>query len=266
MILPVGRALVAHEFLERTRDRWVLVISVLFALMASGVTLYGRAAEETGAMLTGPSLVTLASLLVPLVALVLGHDCICGERDRHTLGLLLSLPAGAGELLVAKLVGRFLALTVSIGIGLGAAFTLVDAAGRVALLQLLGPTLILGACFLVLGVFLSVVTRRPATAASLAVAAWFLLVFFYDIGLLGLLVLTDGAVSSNVIAGLVVANPAGLYRIEMMALFSGPSGFDDFGIGAMVPGQATAALVWGLWTVGLAAVSSFLLTRRKSHR
>ena len=27
----VARALIAHEFLERLRDRWVIVISVLFA-------------------------------------------------------------------------------------------------------------------------------------------------------------------------------------------------------------------------------------------
>ena len=64
----VGRALVWHEFRERTRDRWVLVISILFALLASGVGLYGRGAEAEAARLAGPSLVTLASLLVPLVA------------------------------------------------------------------------------------------------------------------------------------------------------------------------------------------------------
>ena len=93
----VGRALIWHELLERTRDRWVLVISVLFALLASGVGLYGRSAEADVAKLTGPSLVTLASLLVPLVALVLSHDAIVGERERNTLGLLLSLPVGRFE-------------------------------------------------------------------------------------------------------------------------------------------------------------------------
>jgi Cu-processing system permease protein len=90
----VGRALIWHELLERTRDRWVVVISLLFALLATGVGLYGRSAETDVAKLTGPSLVTLASLLVPLVALVLSHDAIVGERERNTLGLLLSLPVG----------------------------------------------------------------------------------------------------------------------------------------------------------------------------
>jgi hypothetical protein len=35
----VARALIWHEFLERTRDRWVAVVSVLFALLASAVGL-----------------------------------------------------------------------------------------------------------------------------------------------------------------------------------------------------------------------------------
>lgn len=262
----VGLALARHEFVERTRDRWVLVISVLFAAMAAGVSLYGRAAQESSAMLTGPSLVTLSSLLVPLVALVLGHDAICGERERNTLGLLLSLPTNAGEVVVAKLLGRVLALSLSVGLGLATALVLVDAAGRASLLQLAGPTLLLGASFLVLGTFLSVVVQRPATAASLAVAAWFLLVFFYDLGLLGLLVVTDGAVPTPVIGTLVVSNPAGLYRVEMMSRLSGPSGFEDLTRAALLPTRATAAVVWSLWTVGLAVVTAALLSRRRSHR
>jgi len=265
-MLRVGRALALHEFVERTRDRWVVVISSLFALMAAGVSLYGRAAEENAAMLTGPSLVTLASLLVPLVALVLGHDAICGERERNTLGLLLSLPAHAAEIVAAKLVGRLTALVLSVGIGLAVAVLLVDPAGRSTILFLAGPTMLLGASFLVLGAFLSVVTERPATAASLAVAAWFLLVFFYDLGLLGLLVLTDGSVPSGVVAALVAANPAGLYRVEMMAVLSGPTGFEELTRASLIPPRAVAVAIWATWTVGLGALSSFILARRKSHR
>ena len=79
----VARALAFHELLERTRDRWVLVVSVLFAALASAVSAYGESAGNgaTSASLTGPSLVTLASLFVPLVALVLSHDAIVGPRE-----------------------------------------------------------------------------------------------------------------------------------------------------------------------------------------
>ena len=49
----VARALVLHEFLERTRDRWVMVISLVFALLASAVSLYGRGAEAEVALAPG---------------------------------------------------------------------------------------------------------------------------------------------------------------------------------------------------------------------
>lgn len=259
----VGRALVLHELLERTRDRWVLVISVLFALLASAVGLYGRGAEADVAKLTGPSLVTLASLLVPLVALVLSHDAIVGERERNTLGLLLSLPVGRFEVVFAKLIGRGLALTAAVVLGLGAAMLVSDPAGARTLVELAAPTLLLGLAFLSIGVLISTVTRRQVTAASIVVVVWFGLVFFYDLGVLGLLVVTDGALSQGAVSALVVGNPAGLYRVQMMDVFAGPEVLRDLGLASGLPGPLTTGLLWGAWLVLPAALSGALLRRQK---
>jgi len=259
----VGRALVVHEFLERTRDRWVLVISALFAVLASAVSLYGRSAEADVAKLTGPSLVTLTSLLVPLVAMVLSHDAIVGERERNTLGLLLSLPVSRLEVVVGKFIGRALALCLSVAVGLGFAMAVSDSAGAATLLRLLGPTLLLGLAFLSLGVLISATTRRQATAASVVVVCWFLLVFFYDLGLLALLVVSDGEVSQRTIASLVLANPAGLYRVQMMQAFAGPEVLRDLGMTVAPPGRLTVSLLWGAWLVLPSLLSGVLLSRRK---
>jgi Cu-processing system permease protein len=226
----VGRALVWHELLERTRDRWVVVISMLFALLASGVGLYGRSAEAEVAKLTGPSLVTLASLLVPLVALVLSHDAIVGERERNTLGLLLSLPVSRFEVVAAKFLGRSLALTAAVGLGLGAAMLVSDPDSSSALVALMGPTLLLGLAFLSLGLLISTLTRRQATAASVVVVVWFGMVFFYDLGVLGLLVITDGGIPQSAVSALVVGNPAGLYRVQMMHAFAGSDVLQELGL------------------------------------
>ncbi len=259
----VGRALIWHELLERTRDRWVVVISMLFALLASGVGLYGRSAEVEVAKLTGPSLVTLASLLVPLVALVLSHDAIVGERERNTLGLLLSLPVRRFEVVIAKLVGRGLALAAAVGLGLGAAMLVSEPEGARTLLALMGPTLLLGLAFLSLGLLISTVTRRQATAASVVVVVWFGLVFFYDLGVLGLLIITDGGFPQSAISALVVGNPAGLYRVQMMHAFAGSDALQDLGLTMALPGTATAWLLWCSWLVVPAAISGALLSRRK---
>ena len=260
---PVGRALIWHELLERMRDRWVVVISILFALLASGVGLYGRSAEAEVAKLTGPSLVTLASLLVPLVALVLSHDAIAGERERNTLGLLLSLPVGRFEVVFAKLIGRSLALAVAVGLGLGAAIAVSDPDGARTLLALMGPTLLLGLAFLSIGLLISTVTRRQATAASVVVVVWFGLVFFYDLGILGLLVATDGGLPQTAVSALVVGNPAGLYRVQMIYQLAGPDVLRDLGMTTGLPGTAITWLLWCGWIVVPALISGALLSRRK---
>jgi Cu-processing system permease protein len=263
MMGRVGWALVVHELVERARDRWVLVISVLFALLASAVSLYGQSAEGTAAQLTGPSLVTLASLLVPLVALVLSHDAIVGERERNTLGLLLSLPVGRAEVVVSKFVGRGLALTLAVSIGIGAAALVAGDGQGTVLVRLWGPTLLLGLAFLSVGMLVSSVASRQVTAASLVVVIWFLLVFFYDLGLLGLLVITDGGISQETVAALVAGNPAGLYRVQMMSALSGPEVLEGLGMTATMPVGLGLASIWAAWIAVPMVVSGVLLSRRK---
>ncbi len=213
--------------------------------------------------MTGPSLVTLASLLVPLVALVLGHDAIVGERERNTFGLLLSLPVARYEVVVAKFVGRGLALGLAVLIGLGAAIAFAEDGQRAVLASLVVPTLLLGLAFMSIGLLISSIARRQVTAASLVVVVWFVLVFLYDLGLLTLLVVSDGSVSQQAIADLVVGNPAGLYRVEMMRELAGPDVLESLGMTASVPGAAASWAIWLAWIAGPVVVSGAILSRRK---
>jgi len=261
----VARALAVHELVERTRDRWVLVVSVLFAALASAVSAYGSSATE-GASLTGPSLVTLASLFIPLVALVLSHDAIVGERERNTLGLLLSLPITRMEAVFAKLLGRGAALVISVGVGLGAAMLFTSAGERATLLTLLVPTLLLGLAFLAIGVLISSVAHRQTVAASLVVVTWFALVFFYDLALLGLLVVTDGGISQDAVANMVLANPAGLYRVTMMEALVGADALADLGLVTELPGRGMRWVMWSAWIIGPVLLSGLLLVRKKVVR
>jgi Cu-processing system permease protein len=261
-VTRVARTLALHELLERTRDRWVLVTAALFALLSVGVTLYGRGTDA--AAVTPPSLVTLAAFLVPLVALVLGHDAIVGERERHTLGLLLSLPVKRWEVLVAKYVGRAVAMVLAVGGGLGVCAALLDAGGRAAVFHILGPTMLLGLSFLSVGTLLSVVTWRQATATSLAVLVWFTTVLFWDLGLLALMVATDGAVSQETVLWLVVANPAGLYRTGLLADLSGIDALEEMGLAVALPGKLVQGLVWAAWICGPLLLGTWLLGRPKA--
>jgi Cu-processing system permease protein len=262
----VGRSLITHELLERTRDRWVLVVSVLFALLSIGTSLYGRGSGGESVDLTGPSLVTLISLLLPLVGGILGHDAIVGERERNTLGLLLSLPVSRAEVIIAKFIGRLIALAGAVFIGLGGAalvggFPLLEVA-----LSLFGPTMLLGASFLSIGILVSCVTTHQVTAASTMVALWFLFVFFYDLGLLGMLIATDGWIPQEVIGGLVYANPAGLFRVQMLAHFTGPEVLETLGMTVGLPSLSMTFIIWLGWILSPIFISVAVLNRLRNLR
>ncbi len=260
----VARALVWHEFLERSRDRWILVLTLLFILLSSGITLYGKAGDMSQGEMVGPSLVTLSSLLIPLVGLLLGFDAVVGERERRTLNLLLSMPLHRWELIVAKFLGRFIPLAVAILAGILAAVLLLEDGYGTVLLQLVVPSLLLGASFLALGIMVSSLVVRQATASSLLITIWFLLVFFYDLGILGALVLSDGALSKGLCSGLVVANPVGLYRVVMIRSFGGDDFFSGFGMESYIPGPGTETAIWLAWIAGsLLLAVSFLHLRRE---
>jgi len=259
-------ALCLHEFSERARVKWVGVVSGLFVLLAGAVSLYAQSAETSSSYLAGPSLVTLASLFVPLVALILGHDAIVSERERNTLGLLLSMPVSRTSVLIAKFVGRALALCVSVGFGLGVACLLVEAGERQVLLALVGPTMLLGLVFLSLGVGVSSLVTRQVTAASIAVVLWFLLVFFFDLAVLGLLVVSGGMVSGDVVSVLVFANPAGLYRVEMMSYLMGSGASEVFTEGLALPGAWVRGCIWVFWIVAPLGVGARVLARLRSIR
>jgi Cu-processing system permease protein len=263
MTSRVAVALTVHELVERARDRWVVVISVLFALLASAVSAYGAKTEGTAEMLTGPSLVTLASLLVPLVALVLGHDAVVGERERNTLGLLLSLPVHRYEVVVAKFLGRGLALSIAVLVGIGAATALARPGEGAVLMRLVPSTLLLGFAFMSIGLFISTVTKRQVTAASLVVVVWFVFVFLYDLALLSLLIVSDGGVSQETVASLVVGNPAGLYRVQTLSHLTGPEVLEGLGLSASLPGPAAVSAIWAGWIGGPVALSGGLLTIRR---
>ncbi|MCP3674240.1 MAG: ABC transporter permease [Gammaproteobacteria bacterium] len=260
-------ALILHEFKERLRDRWVIIITILFTLLAIGIVNYAQqGSSDNSLVLAGASMITLATLFVPLVALILGHDAIVGERERNSLRLILSLPVNRVEVLLCKYIARFMALTISILIGFGLAIYTAEFEDNQALLTLLEPTICLGAAFLSLGVAISVFAKRQTTAISIVITLWFLLVFFFDLGLLGLLVITDGSLSTQVTSSLILMNPAGLYRIQLMNEFANAEFLQSLGLVMSPPSVAQIFMLWGVWIVGPFAMSAIILNYRKSLR
>ncbi|RUU47417.1 ABC transporter permease subunit, partial [Mesorhizobium sp. M2C.T.Ca.TU.002.02.1.1] len=114
-----------REIRDGLRNRWALGAVLLMAGLALTLAFLGSA--PTGVVGASPLEVTVVSLssltifLVPLIALLLSHDAIVGERDRGTLLLLLSYPLSRRQILFGKFLGHLSILTVATVLGYGAA-------------------------------------------------------------------------------------------------------------------------------------------------
>lgn len=249
------------EFSDGLRNRWLLAISLLFAVLAIGIAWLGAAASGqlgfTSVPATVASLASLATFLMPLIALLLAYDAIVGEDESGTLLLLLTYPLGRGQLLLGKFVGHGLILALATLIGFGCAMfaigLLVDDIELSLLLWAFGRFIVsstlLGWVFLGLAYVLSSLSAEKSTAAGLALGLWFFFVLVFDLALLALLVLSEGRFSPDLLPWLLLFNPTDVYRlINLSGFAAGSSGAAVLTLGSdlPVPGPWLWLCLW-LW-------------------
>ena len=113
----------SKEFHDGLRNRWLVSITIIFALLSIGLTYFGAAAAGTigitSLSTTIASLASLAVFLIPLIALLLSYDSFVGEQESGTLLLLLTYPLSKTQLLLGKFIGQggIIALAIFLGFG-----------------------------------------------------------------------------------------------------------------------------------------------------
>ena len=123
---------------------------------------------------------TVVTLLLSFLAVVLGFDGICGERERGTLKPMLANPVTRTQVVLAKLLGGMISLWVPLTIAFISCLLIVLANGDVALGS--GDWLRLGLLFLLTCLFLaqvfalslmvSALVRDSETALIVCLFAW----------------------------------------------------------------------------------------------
>ncbi len=260
-------SIAAKEFSDGLRNRWLLAISLLFAVLAVGIAWLGAAASGqvgfTSIPATIASLASLATFLMPLIALLLAYDAIVGEEEGGTLMLLLTYPLGRGQILLGKFVGHGLILALATLIGFGCAAVaialLVDDVELGLLLWAFGRFMVsstlLGWVFVALAYVLSSKASEKSSAAGMALGVWFLFVLVFDLALLALLVLSKGRFNPDLLPWLLLLNPTDIYRLINL------SGFEGSGnaIGLMALSSDLPVSISVLWLCLLLWVGALLL-------
>lgn len=225
----------AKEWRDGWRNRWVVAITIIFAIMALGLSWFGSVTYGQ----SGPSpldstiasLVSLAVLVIPLIALLLGYDAYVGEQEGGTLLLLMAYPIGKLELILGKFLGQLSILAAATTVGFGVAAGMLSYQSfSIVLLQafavFIASAILLGGVFLALSHLISLSVSEKTKAAGLALFAWFFFTLIYDLGLLAVLVSSEGWMSQGALKAALLANPTDVFRlinlVHLDAQGSGP--------------------------------------------
>lgn len=266
------RAIAHKELADKLKSRWVIVIAAGFALFTIVIAYFGSASSGVTGFrsidATIASLTSLVTYFIPILALTLGGGIIADERDKGTLELYLSAPISVWELLIGKFAGLAVALTISTlaGLTLAGLFLLVKLGGAAVwsyLVFMLNST-VLGLIFLSISFFVSILFTERTRVIAFTVFLWLFFSVLYDLGLVGLLIVTKGAVGSGVFSGLLVLNPVDVYRvlnflsIGELKVFLGLAAVD-------MPGYLKAPVLWAVsaaWIIAPLSLSYIFFKRR----
>jgi Cu-processing system permease protein len=186
----------AREFSDRFRSGWVLAcvlvwLGAIGLMSLLGLLQIGRIGMQ-GYERTVVSLLNLVQYLVPLLGLLLGHDLLVGETEEGTFRLLVASGVNRFRLFFGKFAGGAFTLAVPLVSGFAIAGAAIGLTTRdssfTSLLRLATSGLVLGIVFLGIGVTISAFSRTRVQSLVLALLAWCVAVFVFDLVALGFLV------------------------------------------------------------------------------
>ena len=266
------RAIARKELSDKLKSKWVLVIASGFAAFTIVIAYFGGATSGVAGFrsmdATIASLTSLVTYFIPILALTLGGGIIADERDKGTLDIYLSSPISISEFIMGKFFGLAIALAISTLVGLGIS-------GAVLLIQLgfsdIGSyvifmlnSVVLGLIFLSVSFLVSILFNERARVIAFTMFLWLFFAVLYDLGLVGLLIITKGTVGNEIFSILLTMNPIDVYRILNFLSIGELKVF--LGLASVeLPLYMKTSVLWGvslLW-VALPLIVSYHLFRKR---
>src|SRR3989304_4915512 len=222
---PRVLAIITKEFKDPIRSRCLISFTVISFFLVIGlpfVVAYalGMMAPGIETLISGTTQVVFPFL--PLIALPIGSAAIVGERDRHTMELLLAQPISRVNIFVGKFVGIFLAVATAIMIGMGVAALIVMEVPNIKFFYVILIAFGLTASMLGIAFLISTLSKDRNMALGIALFFWFLFAVLIDMGFLSMIVTV--AFEPVYMIPIVVANPLEIVRqVSTYALIMTPT-------------------------------------------
>lgn len=219
-------AIIKKEYRDTIRNRWLVTISVIFFVLSIIVSYFGVSSEsgEMGFQSIEDTvivLISLTSFLVPIIAIMLGHGSIIREREKGSLGILLSYPLTRTEVFVGKYIALGSVLLTTIFVGFGGAGVVIALGSSWSVnwlsyfLFLIG-TFTAGMIFLGFSMIISTVAKKRSTAIGGAVFIWFFFTMIIGFLVIGIYTATGGEIE-EIISGNLETLPSWLWRAMFLS-------------------------------------------------
>ncbi|MGF1748087.1 MULTISPECIES: ABC transporter permease [Vibrio] len=266
-------AVALKEFQDGLRNRWLVSITLVFALLSIGISYYGSVASG---QLATPSLSsTIASLsslsvfIIPLIALLLCYDSFVGEQESGTLLLLMTYPVSHAQLLFGKFIGQGGIITLATVLGFGSAGVLLSLTTPIqaiwgAFTLFIITSSLLGLCFVALAYLISLMVSEKSKAAGAALLTWLFFVLVFDLVLLGVLIGGYELLDQQTLVQIMLLNPADLFRLINLSALNQT---DVNGVLAVAINSSlsTQSLIFALFAWILLPLSVSLFIFRRKH-
>jgi ABC-type transport system involved in multi-copper enzyme maturation permease subunit len=169
------KAIAKKEFMDNVRNRWVLALSMIFLLLVIVISYFGGASsggdvEFQGFKATVATMSTLAAMLLPIIAIMLGYSAVIGESENGSLGVVMGCPVSRNDVIIGKFLGLGSVLLATIFLGFGISGVIVGAiAGfedSLAYLLFMVLTFLFSMFFLGFSIFMSTIATKRSTAIA----------------------------------------------------------------------------------------------------
>lgn len=198
MILNSISSIAKKEILDNVRNKWIIVLTIIFASLALVVSYFGsifsQGWQNFGATISG--MMSLVQFLIPIIGLMLGYAAIIGEIEKGSMSSLLSLPVNRLEIILGKFfgLGSIISFTTLIGFGVAGIVIAANVAdvNYADYLVFIGATILLGLVFLSLSLFFSSLFKKRSTAMGGAILLWFLFNMILPLVFVGIMIASSG--------------------------------------------------------------------------
>jgi ABC-type transport system involved in multi-copper enzyme maturation permease subunit len=165
------------EFMDNLRNNWIVILTVLFVILTLVISFVSGGGSLGDIQITVVGLLTISSLLVPIIAIMLGYDTISGETESRSLLVVQSYPVSREEVYFGKFLGLGSVLGVSVLIGFGISGIIISATvggtNPLGFLIFMFLTILLGLIYLSMSICFSSILKRHTTSLYAGIALFF---------------------------------------------------------------------------------------------